>query len=167
MPALIQASQRSHFPTVCQYHMMCSSQKGLQRAKQITQREIMTTLIKRWHHHPDFNTHCQAKPLNISFLSLEQKTWDVWAKRDVPRDYHLPAAFSQPLGFHYHHTIGLMGRGGHSSGGKSPKRLFSRRVKNRVFWQRRDTAGWAFPSILVMSRAGSGLPWNQIGQPEK
>ena len=77
----------------------------------------MTTLIKRWHHHPDFNTHCQVKPLNISFLSLEQKTWDMRAMRDVPQDYHLPTAFSQPLGFHYHHTIGLMGRGGHSSGG--------------------------------------------------
>lgn len=62
---------RSHFPTVCQYHMMCSSQKGLQRAKQITQMEIMTTLIKQWHHHPAFNTLCQVKPLNISYLSLE------------------------------------------------------------------------------------------------
>lgn len=133
MPTLIQASPRSHFPTVCQYHMMCSSQKGLQRAKQITQMEIMTTLIKQWHHHPAFNTLCQVKPLNISYLSLERKTWDVQAMRDVPQDYHLLAAFSQPLGIHYHQTIGLMRRGGHSSGGKPPKRLFSRSVKNRVF----------------------------------
>lgn len=61
--------------------------------------------------------------------------------RDVPRDYHLPAAFSQPLGFRYHQTTGLMGRGGHSSGGKPPKHLFSRSVKNRVFWQE-EGYGW-------------------------
>lgn len=88
--------------------MMSSSQKGPQRAKQITQKEIMTTLIKQWHHHSAFNTHRQTKPINISVYAL-RRTDRTWTTQEVPLDYPLPSAFSQPWGLYYHQTTGLMG----------------------------------------------------------
>lgn len=107
---LIQASSHSHFSSPCQYHMMGSSQKGPQRAKQITQMEIMTTLIKRWRHHPALTHTEQRKPPNISFSALRSKH-RAWATHDVPLDDHLLPAVSGPLAFglHYHQTTGLTG----------------------------------------------------------
>lgn len=91
--ALIQASSHSHFSSLCQCHMMSSSQKGPQRAKQISQMEIMTTLIKQWHHHPE-----SRRSLLISLFKLREESTGRGPYMMFPRWPPFPAV-SVPLTF--------------------------------------------------------------------